>query len=240
MGAEATHDWQQGVASALEWWRDAGVDALVEDLPRDWLARPAPTAEAAAKAADVASAPIEILPTTLEDFVAWRISGAAPEAGWMARLVAPSGPAQAKLVVMTDAPDSDDGDTLLSGAAGRLFDKMLAAIGLARDSVYVASYALARPVTGRVPAEQEARLAQLARHHLTLLKPERLLLLGPAALGVMGEDGSAAMGDGSGHVNFFGGNTRVAASYHPRFLLDHAAAKSEAWKHLLLFTREGM
>ncbi|MBX3564773.1 MAG: uracil-DNA glycosylase [Sphingomonas sp.] len=231
MGAEHLHDWRQGLASALEWWRDAGVETLQEDEPRDWLARPAAAPATVAAPAAVTAAP-EILPTTLEDFVAWRMGANAPESGWHAPLIAPSGPANAKMVVFSDMPCAEDRETLMSDATGRLFDRMLAAIGLTRDSVYLGSLAVARPLTGRVPPEQEARLVQLARHHVTLLKPERLLLFGQAAEKLI--DGQA---DGSADVNLFGCTTRVVASYHPRFLLERPAAKSEAWKHLLLLTR---
>lgn len=233
MGAEQLQNWQMGLASALEWWRDAGVDTLQDDAPRDWLARPAPVPDAAAaRAAAVAEAPAEILPTTLEDFVAWRMGPAAPESGWHSRLIAPSGPAHPKLVVFSDMPCAEDGEALMSGPAGQLFDRMLAAIGLERESVYLGSLALARPLPGRVPTEQEARLIQLARHHLSLLKPERLLLFGQAAERLI--DGPA---NGLDDVNLFGCTTRVVASFHPRFLLERPAAKSEAWKHLLLLTR---
>lgn len=231
MGAEHLHDWRQGIASALEWWRDAGIETLQDDEPRDWLARPVAAPIAAAAEAAVAAAP-EILPTTLEDFVAWRIGPNAPERGWHAPLIAPSGPANATLAIFSDMPCAEDRDGLMSEATGRLFDRMLAAIGLSRESVYLGSLAVARPLTGRVPPEQEARLVQLARHHLSLLKPERLLLFGQAAEKLI--DGSH---DGSGDVNLFGCTTRVVASYHPRFLLERPAAKSEAWKHLLLLTR---
>ena len=231
MGAEHTQDWRQGLASALEWWRDAGVETLVDDDPRDWLARPASVPEARAQEAAVAAAP-EILPTTLEDFVAWRLGPNAPESGWHAPLIAPSGAATPKLVIFSDMPCSEDSETLMSGATGMLFDRMLAAIGLDRDSVYLGSLAMARPLTGRVPPEQQARLVQLARHHLTLLRPERLLLFGKAA-----EQLIDAPTEGLDDVNLFGCTTRVVASYHPRFLLERPAAKSEAWKHLLLMTR---
>jgi uracil-DNA glycosylase family 4 len=232
MGAEHANDWRQGLASALEWWRDAGVETLQDDEPRDWLARPAAAPEASQKEAAVAAAPAEILPTTLEDFVAWRLGSAAPESNWHSRLIAPSGPAHPKLVVFSDMPCAEDSETLLSGATGHLFDRMLAAIGLDRESIYLGSLAVARPLSGRVPPEQQARLVQLARHHLTLLRPQRLLLFGKAA-----EQLIDAPAEGSADVNLFGCTTRVVASYHPRFLLERPAAKSEAWKHLLLLTR---
>ncbi|HEX8300161.1 uracil-DNA glycosylase family protein [Sphingomonas sp.] len=232
MGAEHAHDWRLGLASALEWWRDAGVETLQEDEPRDWLARPLAAPDAAPDKVAAASPPLEILPTTLEDFVAWRLGPAAPESGWHTPLIAPSGPAHPRLVIFSDMPCAEDSETLMGGPAGILLDRMLAAIGLDRESVYLGSLAVARPLTGRVPAEQEGRLIQLARHHLTLLRPERLLLFGKAAERLL--DGPA---DGSGDVNLFGCTTRAVATYHPRFLLERPAAKSEAWKHLLLLSR---
>ena len=178
------------------------------------------------------SGPVEILPTTLEDFVAWRLGPAAPESGWHTPMIAPGGPANARLAIFSDMPCAEDSETLMSGPTGRLFERMLAAIGQTRESVYLGSLAVARPLTGRVPPEQEARLVQLARHHLTLLKPERLLLLGRAAEQLIDRPA-----EGLEDVNLFGCTTRVVASYHPRFLLERPAAKSEAWKHLLLLTR---
>ncbi len=129
MGAEYTQDWRQGLASALEWWADAGVETLQDDAPRDWLARPAAAPEAQHKEVAVAATPAEILPTTLEDFVAWRLGAAAPESGWHSPLIAPRGPAHPKLVIFSDMPCAEDTEALMSGATGALFDRMLAAIG---------------------------------------------------------------------------------------------------------------
>lgn len=237
MGAEYTTNWLSSLASTLEWWRDAGVETLEQDEPRDWLARPvAPAARAADAPAVAAEAPREELPPTLDAFVAWRLSESAPEAGWMSPLVAPDGPADAKFIILTDMPEMGDSARLMEGAAGRLLDRMLAAIGLTRDSVYVASLAVARPVTGILPIDQEARLVVLARHHLTLLAPERLLLFGKAAAKIL-PDGGEPGGYGLDDVNLFGGKTRLVASHPPRLLLERPAAKAEAWKHLLWLTR---
>ncbi|MBL7537732.1 uracil-DNA glycosylase, partial [Escherichia coli] len=74
-----------------------------------------------------------------------------PEAAWLTPRVAPSGPANAVLVVLTDMPESDDQDALLAdGAAGKLLSRMLTAAGIARDSVYFLSLAVARPLAGRI------------------------------------------------------------------------------------------
>lgn len=52
-----------------------------------------------------------------------------------------TGPADATLMVLVDCPDRDDGEAgqILSGAPGRLFDRMLAAIGQSRETVHLAS-----------------------------------------------------------------------------------------------------
>jgi uracil-DNA glycosylase len=139
MGREMGNDWRQELASALEWWRDAGVDTLVEDEPRDWLARPAPRVEAVAEAEPAVAA--AALPDSLEAFVEYRMTGAVPEAEWLTPRIAPKGQQGAALMILTDMPEPEDAETgvLVSGAPGRLLDRMLAAIGTSRDSAYIAS-----------------------------------------------------------------------------------------------------
>lgn len=236
MSATTDQEWQRTLTSALEWWQDAGVDMLVDEEARDWLAKPVPRTTTAAPAA-VAQPAAEALPETLEAFLAWRMGNDAPEAGWLTPRIGPSGPDDAEYVVLTDLPEATDTERLMDGPEGRLLDRMLAAIGLSRDTVYLAPLAFARPLTGRIPPEDEAQLFGLARHHLTLLGPKRLLLLGQAASRVLpGADGGAdatSLHD----INLFGADTRVVASPHPRLLMERPAAKREAWKQLLLLSR---
>jgi DNA polymerase len=237
MGGEPVQDWQKAAASALEWWRDAGVDMFVEEEARDWLARTPPPAPVTAAEADVAAPVAEALPDTLEAFLEWRMGDAAPEAGWMTPRLGPTGPADAEWVIVTDVPEIEDSERLMSGPAGRLLDRMLAAVGQSRESVYLLPLATARPVTGRIAPDDEPRLAELARHHLTLLKPAKLLLLGQSASNVLAGTMGNSLTNPIRLVNHFGANTVTVASYHPRFLLERPAAKSEAWKHLLLLSR---
>lgn len=238
MGREMGSNWHAAYASAIEWWRDAGVDTLVEDAPRDWLARLSPEAPASRpSAAPVAKAPAA-LPATLEAFLAWRMGDAAPEAEWLTLRIAPTGPI-GRAMILVDMPETEDAETgvLLSGAPGRLLDRMLAAIGESRETVYLASVAMARSLTGRIPAEQEARLAELARHHVSLVAPKRLLLMGDAAKRVFAKTSGSGQNESLEDVNHSRGSLRPVASYSPRFLLERPATKAEAWKHLLLFSR---
>lgn len=233
MGADQHYDWAAAAASALEWWRDAGVDVLVEDAPRDWLAAPVRAAPAL-PAATVA----EAMPATLGAFLDWRGGSDLPDAGWSGAAIAADGPETAGLMILADCPDRDDAGALLSGGSGgRLFARMLAAIGIERAGVHIAAVCLRRPPAGRVPREAAARLGEIARHHVALVRPQRLLLLGDAAARAV-LDLHLAEARGRLHfINHDGGTVRVAASHHPRFLVDRPACKAESWRDLRMLMR---
>ena len=239
MGAQALHDWNEEAANMLQWWSDAGVDTLVEDDPRDWLARveiaAAVTETPPPPSATAASAP-DALPDTLEAFAAWRTGDQAPEAGWHMPLAIPQNIADAKLMVIFDLPEGEAGesDRFLDEASSRLFDRMLVAVGLKREEVAITGLALARPATGQVPAADIGRLGEITRHHIALIAPQRVLLMGEAV-------NRALFGAESGtnrgllHViNHQGRQFRTIASYHPRFLIKRPVAKGDSWKHLQL------
>jgi uracil-DNA glycosylase len=242
MGADQNIDWRMMAASALEWWRDAGIDALADEAPRDWTAAPPPppTPQARHPAAQAVAAPVVApLPATLEAFTAWRVGPDAPEAGWGGTPIAASNHASADLMILTDVPDREDAEsgTLLSGGVGRLFDRMLAAIGRSRESVYLAPMCSVRPVAGRIAPEIEARLVEIVRHHIALVRPKRLLVLGNApSRALTGMD--VAHARGSLHaVNLeiagkMAVSVDVVASFHPRLLIERPAEKARAWKDL--------
>lgn len=224
-------DWRAGAASALAWWQDAGVDTLVDEAPRDWLAAPAPARPVAIAAVTGA------LPATLDAYVGWRHGADAPEAAWAGGWIPATGPADATVMVLVDCPDRDDRATLLSGATALLFDRMLAAIGLTRDAVHLAALCAKRPTAGRLPVEAGERLSELALHHIALVAPKRLLVLGNAASrAVLATDVAPARGR-LHPLNHKGGTSEVVASFHPRFLLEKPAAKAGAWADLLRLTR---
>lgn len=233
MGADQHHDWAATAASALEWWRDAGVDVLVDDLPRDWLAAPARPVPATP-----APAAAETMPALLAAFLEWRGGRDLPDAGWSGAAISAQGPENAALMILADCPDRDDAGSLLSGgAAGRLFERMLAAIGVERSAVHIAAVCLRRPVAGKAPREAVERLGEIARHHVTLVRPERLLLLGGGAVEpVLGLNLPQARGR-LHFINHDAGTVRVAGTHHPRYLLDRPACKAESWKDLRLLMR---
>ena len=242
MGADQNIDWQIAAASVLEWWRDAGVDTLADEAPRDWTAAPAPVVrETKRHAVAEPSAPVAApLPTAIDAYVAWRTGPEAPEAGWSGSPIFASGDPQSDIMIVTDVPDRDDTESgaVLSGAAGRLFDRMLAAIGRDRSSVYIVPMCTIRPVAGRIAPEIEQRLSQLIRHHVAIVEPKRLFVLGNApSRALTGADVARSRGSlqlVNVEVGQSGSTIAVeaVASFHPRLLLERPAEKARAWKDL--------
>lgn len=244
MGPAQNLDWHRAAASALDWWHMAGVDTLVAENPRDWtatVARARPPHQrdqrtrAPGPAAPNAPAP---MPATLETFLAWRYGPDAPEAQWPGTPIAPTGDPGAAIMVVVDVPDRDDTATgaLLSGESGRLFDRMLAAIGLDRAAVHLAPMCRVRPVAGRITPEIETRLIEIVRHQVALIAPRRLLILGNApSRAFTGMDVARARGSLQS-INLTRGESFVTvdmvASFHPRLLLERPADKARAWKDL--------
>ncbi|WP_341209248.1 uracil-DNA glycosylase family protein [uncultured Sphingomonas sp.] len=243
MGADQNLDWTKAAASALDWWHDAGVDVVVGDEGFAWLDSAAQQLAARQTvrpvAAEAVAAAGDALPKEAAAFAAWRVGDAAPEARWGGGAIAASGPADAELMVFVDCPERDDRELLMEGEVGRLFERMLAAIGRSRGDTALASVCVRRPTTGRVPRDVAVRLGEIARHHVALAAPKRLLVMGDAASrAILTMNVADARGrfHTLNHKN--GTVTQVVASHHPRFLLDRPAAKAEAWKDLLLLTGE--
>lgn len=218
-------------ASALQWWADAGVDVLVDETPRDWL-RPAAKAPAApAPAAPAADA----LPDQLEMFQAYlRDTETLPFASPMARRICPAGDPAAGLMILADMPAAEDcsAGTLISGEVGRLFDRMLAAIGRDRQSIYLASLSCLRSPDGRFTSEAASQCVTLARHHVGLAAPRALLLLGDACSKALLGLGMAQARGRWHEIATHSGPIRTIVTLPPSYLLSQPAAKAHAWADL--------
>jgi uracil-DNA glycosylase len=220
-------------ASVLQWWSIAGVDTLVDEQPRDWL-RPQAKAPIPAEIT-VPSAPADELPPQLDLFQAYlRDSATLPFASPSAPRICPSGDPAGDLMIMTDMPSDADcaAGTLLSGEAGNLFDRMVAAIGRDRSSIYLASLSCLRSPGGQFTSEATLQCTTLARHHVGLVRPKALLLFGDAcSKALLGLPMAQARGRWH-EVQVYGGQVRALVTLSPTYLLDQPSAKRLAWADL--------
>ncbi len=237
MGGDSNHFSTAEAASALGWWLEAGVDAAVQEAPRDWLK---PTPAPVAAVAEAIAPPVrdaEPLPDTLDLFRDWLTSSAAlPLAGAGAKRILPHGAEGAPLMLIAEMPGPDDAAAgrPIGGEAWALVTRMLAAIGIAADDAYCASLACFHAPGAKLGASELAECAEIARRHIALARPQRLLLLGDApARALLGKPLPAARG----HATKVEG-VRTVVTFHPRFLMQQPSNKALAWRDLLLLMED--
>ncbi|MGX7952681.1 hypothetical protein ACWPM1_08945 [Tsuneonella sp. HG249] len=190
------------IAAALDWWREAGVDAVYHDEPRAWLADPQTSAHSPShtptkveKRAPPPDPPVpkigglrEGWPSDLAAFRNWWLTEPSLDEGGLFPRIAPSGEAGAELMILVPMPEEDDRDSLLAGPQGRLLNGFLNAAGLDTQQVYRAAV-LSRhtPLADWAELERHGMGALLA-HHVALARPKRLLVLGRNILPLCGHD----------------------------------------------------
>jgi uracil-DNA glycosylase family 4 len=221
--------------NALAWWLEAGVDVAIQEEPRDWL-NPAPARTNSAEPAPVTNV-LEPSHETLSELQEWLASSAAlPLASATARRILPHGPENAAVMLLSDSPSLEDLGTgqPIGGLAWDLAKKMLAAINISAEDAYSASLSCFNSPGVRMSKEERAACAEIAKKHIALAKPKRLLLLGDGpAQALLGKP----LAQARGHVHKIEG-VRAVATFHPRQLIQNNANKSYAWKDLLLLMED--
>ncbi len=117
------------------------------------------------------------------------------------------------------------------GPAGQLLTKMLSAIGLPRERVYICNVVKCRPPKNRVPLPEEADAClPLLRAQVALVRPKVILLLGSTAV-------RSVLGDSSRITRCHGQwlkkkDVWITATFHPSALLRDESKKRLAWDDL--------
>jgi DNA polymerase len=236
-------------ALLLDWWRTAGADVLCADAPAPWPAAaeaperrpPAPAAVPASPATAVPASP-----AAADGDAAW--CDAPTLAAFLDRFRAlnPGAPiadgrAESGVLLIGEGPSAEDLRTgrPFTGPAGELLDRMLAAIGLDRQTCYITLAAPRRVIAGPVPADALAADRAITRAHVRLAAPRAILLLGgPATASLTGQ--TAPIGRLRGQwvmIDAGGGPVPALPTYNPAYLLRRPEAKREAWADLQAFRR---
>jgi DNA polymerase len=144
----------------------------------------------------------------------------------------------ADFVVVGEAPgaDEDASGRPFVGASGQLLTKILAAIKLAREDVFIANVVKHRPPGNRnpTPDEVEACSPYLVRQ-LELVRPKVILTVGNfAAQTLLGT--KHGIGKLRGQVHLYHG-VPLIATYHPAALLRNPAWKRPTWEDVQLARR---
>lgn len=118
------------------------------------------------------------------------------------------------------------------GPAGQLLDRMIAAMQLERDDVYVCNIVKCRPPHNRKPEPEEmSRCMPYLAEQLSLLEPRIIVALGATAVqGLLGStEGITRL---RGQWKLYRGKIPVMPTFHPAYLLRTPTAKRDVWKDL--------
>lgn len=144
----------------------------------------------------------------------------------------------ANLVCIGEAPGATE-DSLgrpFVGQAGQLLTKILAAVNLSREDVFIMNVLKHRPPGNRNPDPSEVRACQpFLRRQLELIKPKVILALGTFAAQTLLET-KASIGKLRGQVHQYQG-IPVVVTYHPAALLRNPAWKRPTWEDVQLARR---
>lgn len=227
-------------AALADWWRLSGHDVPIARQPVAWLKFRQLERERRAAAASGSATPPEGEPplpafASLADLEA-HVRASAPRA-----VFADGDPASGAMLI-GEAPSAEDLRTgrPFTGPAGRLLDRMLAAIGRDRRSAYVTLLVCRQPFAGTPSDETVAADLPIARAHVRLAAPRALLLLGAKpthALTGRTEPISRLRGTWLEVTLDDGSRVPALPTFNPAYLLRAPEAKREAWADLLAFSK---
>lgn len=254
------------LVALLGWYGEIGVDAVLTEEPINRLeappaaeiaapsgapdamppapmaATPARTAPSAAAPADAverkardtakAASTMEQLREALSAFEGCNLRHTATN------LVFADGNPEARVMLVGEAPGRDEDIQGLPfvGRSGQLLDRMLAAIGLSRETVYIANVVPWRPPGNRTPTPQETTACRpFIERQIELCDPDFLICLGNAASRELLAAHEGILRGRGKWRDFDTGTRRIRAmaTLHPAYLLRQPLHKRLVWRDLM-------
>jgi len=155
------------------------------------------------------------------------------------KLVYGEGNPDARVILIGEGPGEQENlsGKPFVGAAGQLLDKMLAAINIRREDIYITNIVKCRPPGNRNPsAEERAACMPYLVEQIQIIRPRMLLVMGlVAAQSLLGDTQSLTWH--RGHIHDFMG-IPVYVTYHPAALLRNPNWKRPAWEDLQAFQKD--
>jgi DNA polymerase len=241
---------RRDLADILAFYAEAGVDAVLEEAAIDRLQPPAPPAAAvaaptplrapaappppdaaagAARQAAMTAGSLDELRRLMEAFEGCALKSTARG------LVFSDGIPAARLMLVGEAPgvEEDRQGKPFVGRSGQLLDRMLAAIGLDRQSVYIANVIPWRPPGNRTPTPAEiATCKPFIARQIALCDPDVLVCLGGPAMQALSPFGDGILKTRGRWFRYDTGQREIdaVATLHPAYLLRQPLQKRLAWR----------
>ncbi|GHS92300.1 hypothetical protein AGMMS49949_04250 [Alphaproteobacteria bacterium] len=159
------------------------------------------------------------------------------------QMVFADGNHKSPLLFVGEAPglEEDKQGLPFVGASGQLLNKMMAAIGLTRENVYITNVVNWRPPGNRPPTLDEiTQCLPFLKRHIELIAPQCMVLLGATAMkAVLNVSSSLSKARGTWHAYKTSEGTTIPTlvTFHPSYLLRSPNQKPLAWQDLLLIQK---
>ena len=222
----------------LEYIKNAGVNYFLQDSPRNWFENSLKSSSKLKdKTVNNKSLKIEALVNKIKSYDTSLKKSAK-------NLVLYDGSLEAKVMFIGEAPgrDEDLEGIPFVGRAGQLLNKMLAAINLKRDEVYITNVVNWRPPENRTPTDEEIlAFLPFLQEQIDIVNPDLIFLLGGVASKAILST-PLALGKLRGTWHEYQSlklNKKIyaLASYHPAFLLRSPQYKKQSWEDLQMLQK---
>ncbi|MBR6372985.1 MAG: uracil-DNA glycosylase [Victivallales bacterium] len=143
------------------------------------------------------------------------------------------GDPHASLMFIGEGPgrDEDLQGRPFVGRAGQLLDRMIGAMGLQRQQVYIGNIVKCRPPNNRTPLPEEAAACvNYIKWQIYLVRPKVIVLLGATAAHALLDDPRGIMRLRGNWLNYQG--IPVMPTFHPAYLLRNENAMQDVWQDL--------
>ena len=223
----------------LEFIKNAGVNYFLQDTARNWFENP--TNSSSKQINDMngdKSQKISQIIDKIKNFDT-------PLKKTAKNLVVYDGSFDAKVMFIGEAPGRDEDTQGLPfvGRAGQLLNKMLSAINLKREEVYITNVVNWRPPDNRTPTDDEIlQFLPFLQEQIDVVNPDYIFLLGGvAAKAILSTPLALGKLRGSWHeYQSLQLNKKIytIASYHPAFLLRSPQYKKASWEDLQMLQKK--
>ncbi len=152
------------------------------------------------------------------------------------QLVFGSGDSTSPILLIGEAPGAteDEQGRPFVGEAGKLLDKILAAIKLTRSEVFVTNVVKCRPPANRDPQPEEiTACASILKQQVDILQPKFILILGRIAAQSLLKTTQPLRELRGQAVDLF--EAKAVVTYHPAALLREPGLKRSTWEDVQLF-----
>ena len=150
------------------------------------------------------------------------------------------GAPRAALLFIGDGPgtDEDASGRPMVGAAGDLLTKMIQAMGLTSEEVFIANVVKCRPPDNRSPTAAEAAACMpWLREQIAAIRPTVICTLGNTPLRALLGDDTLGITRVRGQRFAYAGIPLIP-TFHPTYLLRNPAGKKPCWEDLQLVLKE--